>query len=155
MRTIGIRAEPTVLHFAIVDGEPSAPKLFATDKLLLQQQCSGAEALSILRTQFLNVLNQNKPEAALVRLPDRPKGQTNVLSMFERARVEGVILESLASFGIPVIGGMSQTIKSKMKTKRPIREYVKEDDIRGIDLRKIKNKSRREAIIAAISALGG
>jgi hypothetical protein len=155
MRSIGFRAETDLVHFAIVDGDPHSAVLLAHEKLLIQQECRRSDAFSILRTQLHSVFATHAPGIAAVRCSDRPKGQSHILSLFDRARIEGVILEACGSFGIPAIPAMSPTIKSGLHTKRAVKEYVVEETIREIDLSSIKNPNRREAIIVAISVLGG
>jgi hypothetical protein len=63
-------------------------------------------------------------------------------------------MEASASKGIKVISGPAVTIKAGMKTKKSLSSYAEMDEVRGIDLSQKKNPVLREAIYAAIAALG-
>lgn len=156
MQTIGFRAETGVVHYAVVDSAlgPEALRMPADGKVLLQGDEPSPKALHLLRTQLITIIQSYKLDGAGVRLSDKPQGPANVLGMLKRARVEGVILEAIGACGLSAVAGASATIKSKMKTKTAIREYAEQDSIRGIDLSAKKNKILREAVVAAISALG-
>lgn len=153
MRAIGFRVDSaTAVHYAVVDGPAENPMLADDGKLVLAPD--GAGALKLLRTQLLSLLSAQQPAIAAIRFADRPKGRANPLAMLPRARVEGVVMEAVATFGITVFSGPAATIKSGMKTKSPLSRYTESDDVRGIDLSKKRNKFLREAVVAAISALG-
>jgi len=74
-------------------------------------------------------------------------------SLFKRARIEGVVIESLSSKGIPVGLGAMQQISSRLGSKSA-KKYVTDGEFRGLDLSE-KDDELREAIIAASSMLEG
>jgi hypothetical protein len=154
MRSIGFRAEKALVRFAVVEsGSDSAMALVADDKFMVPEDAPLSDSLTQLRTQLLSAFSRYKPDIAGIRLSDRPQGQSNIQSLFSRARIEGVVIEAAGAAGIKIVPGASATIKSGMKTKRAIREYTDDDEIRGIDLSNKKNQNLREAVIAAISVL--
>ena len=122
MKAIGFRAEKRLVHFAVVDNSVD-PTECTTDKLKIRGNRPTAEELALLRTEVLNLIDMYQPEAVGVRTPDRPKTARYIQSLFDRARIEGVIMEAAASKNVRVVAGPSGTIKSGMKTKRSLREY--------------------------------
>lgn len=153
---IGFRAEKKLVNLAIVstDDHGGNETLVTEEKLVLQMDCDPAEALSILRKRLITLFDLHSPSSIGVRLADKPQRTAHLQSMFSRARVEGVILEAAFSSGIKkIIAGPASTIKSGMKTRTPIRDYLKLDEIRGIDVSGKKKPEFREAVIAALSAL--
>jgi hypothetical protein len=155
VKAIGLRAEKMLVRFVVLDGD--ARKRVDNGKLELGERGSFAKELSLLRTALLNVLKLYKPDCCGMRLSDNPQSKGIIQSLFTRARIEGVCMEAIAEFGIPLTAGTSVTIKAKMHTKKPLREYASVDEIRGIDLtgRGQKNVEYRDAVIAALAALGG
>lgn len=154
MRAIGFRADRTTVHWFAVEGTPEEAVSLGSDKIRLQAGSAEAEAFPILRTQILSLFTQFQPDIVMVRAPERPQGLSNIAGIFARARIEGVILEAAGSQNIKAIAALSQTIKSGMGTKTPVRSYVASDQLRGIDLSDKKNALLREAAIVAISGLG-
>jgi len=71
--------------------------------------------------------------------------------MYERCRVEGVVIESLSSRGIELVIGPLATVSSGLGTKAA-KQYLQRDDLRGLDWRKHRG-NRREAILIAVSVL--
>lgn len=155
MRTIGFRVEKSQVWFAVVDATSDDPAKMPADGKLMIQDGPLSESFVLLRTDVLNLLKTYKPARGAIRLTDRPKGSANVLSMVARGRVEGVIIEAAGAYGLDLVTGGSPTIKSNLKTKKAIREYIEQDDVRGIDLSGKKNKIFREAVVAAVSVNGG
>jgi hypothetical protein len=73
-------------------------------------------------------------------------------SLFRRARVEGVIIQALASKGVRIGVGALQQIGSRLGSKSA-KKYKKESgEFRGLDL-STKSDHLREAIIAGASML--
>ena len=63
-------------------------------------------------------------------------------------------MEASASKGVKVVSGPAGTIKSGMKTKTPLKQYAELDEVRGIDLSHKRNPALREAVYAALAAIG-
>jgi len=152
MRALGFRAEKTLVHFAVLDD--SKPGTVTTDKLKLKGDRPTAPELGLLRNEVRNLIDTYKPDAVGLRLSDKPQSMRYIQSSFDRARVEGVVMEAAASKNVKVVAGASATIKSGMKTKRPLREYADVDEVKGIDLSDKKNESLRDAVYAALAAMG-
>lgn len=72
-------------------------------------------------------------------------------SLDARIRVEGVILEALATAGIPVWAGAMKTISSHMGSAKA-KEYLDRDEVRELAW-PTKNPNGKEALLVAISAL--
>jgi len=154
MRAIGFRVEKEAVHYAEVSGTQGSPVLDDHDKIRLQQGVDISEALALLRTHLCTLFEAQSPDVVGVRLADRPHRNANVMAMLVRARVEGVVLEAAGAKGVPVLAGASTTLKSGLKTKTSLRDYVDGDEFRNVDLSSVRNAMSREAIVAAVSAMG-
>jgi hypothetical protein len=155
MKAIGFRAEKDTIHYAIVEGTKHEPVLVADDKIVAPLTYSDAQAMSYFRDRIRTLVEQYKPSAAFVRYGETflpKKVAPNVLaSMLARARIEGVILESINSHKINIVGASLSGISSKLESKHP-KSYLENGDLRGVDLTG-KPQPRQEAILVAVSAL--
>jgi hypothetical protein len=109
----------------------------------------------LFRDRVQNLIAEYKVSAAAVRLSEtylKHKPKPNVLaSMFARARIEGVVLEAARASGIPVHASQLVSISARLGSKSA-KAYVTGGEFRGVDLSS-KQPNRREAIVAAVSAL--
>jgi hypothetical protein len=141
--------------YALVQGTKENPVLLEDDKFSAPLDYSDAEAMAFFRDRLLSIFKKHEPKTAFIRygetfLPRKPA--PNILaSMFARARVEGVILESAHSEGVKIVGASLAGISSKLESKRP-RAYLGSGDLRGLDLTG-RPVARQEAILVAVSAL--
>lgn len=156
MPTIGFRAEKDKVHFAIVKGTRQSPILVDANKFSAPAAYSLGEALAWYRDRVHALVTQHHPVRGTVRLSEtflaRKPTPTSLDSMFARARIEGVLLEALASKQVSVSCGKLQQIASGLGTKTA-KHYLDEDEVRGLDWSSIKNANTREAILAAVSIL--
>ncbi len=153
MRAIGFRAEKTVVHVATVD-DSSDPPHCSFQKFAIDAKKPTAEELTHLRVAVVNAIDTFHPDCVGVRTSDQPKVMRYFQSYLDRARVEGVIMEAAASKGLTVTAGPATTIKSGMGTKHSLKKYANLDKVREIDLSGHKNESDREAVYAALAAIG-
>jgi len=154
MKAIGFRAEPSVVSWAVVEGSTGEPILNGADKLKAPASFDEAAALKWFREQTQRLVQAYLPSVAVVRSPEtffprQPKYQ----SLYQRCRVEGVLVETLYSCGVPVLTGAMATISSKLGSKAA-KHYLPNSDFRGLDWSKCDDK-KKEAILAAASALPG
>jgi hypothetical protein len=150
MIAIGFRAEPSALHWAVVEGTHRNPLLLAADTLKAPISFSEAASLGWFRSQVVHLYDQFSPAAAAVRYPETVMGRPNA-SANRRCRVEGVILEVAHSRGVEASTGALTTISKNLGTKGAKR-YLGEDEFRGIDWSSY-SKNCQEAILVAVSAL--
>jgi Holliday junction resolvasome RuvABC endonuclease subunit len=150
MRSIGFRAEPDAINWAIVEGDKDAPELVDHGKIIAPKSFKDeATRLSHLRGQVMDRIAALKPDCVAVRYPESFRKS----NCDARIRVEGVILEACAASNVPVSSGAMRSISSRMGSKAA-KAYLKADDVRGLEFPK-KNPNCREAILVAVSALEG
>jgi hypothetical protein len=155
MRTIGLRAENTLLRWVVIEGESDPRSLVDEGKIELGEKLPLSEELVLLRTALLNVLKLHKPRHGAMRTAGRPQGMGAIQSMFTRARLEGVAIEAVGTYGIPIKVGPEQTIRAGMKATKALKNYSTDAEVRGIDItaKGRKNDTFRDAVYAALSVM--
>jgi hypothetical protein len=156
MKSIGFRAEKSVVWYVVLEGVDDPRKIIDEGKLAIADDEHVGKEFVLLRTQLINLLKERKPDVGGLRTSDAPQQTGSILSMFARSRVEGIVLLAAAECGLSLLAGPSATMKSGMGTKTPLKKYVSASEIRGIDLsaRGRKGEQYREAVVAALAALG-
>jgi hypothetical protein len=91
MITIGIRAAPTVVTFAIYDSDVA--KVVNVEEIKIPAAFSTPEGLKYVRSNLLDVLREYKVAKAGIRASE-PSAQSPSI---ERIQIEGVIQEAFAS----------------------------------------------------------
>ena len=151
-RTIGLRAEPRVLHWAVVEGTQDQPVLIAHDKAETPAAYEEAAALSWFRRRVFHLIDTYVPMAAGIRFPEPSARGGNKDSAKQRSRVEGVLLEAVHSRGLTIVTGALTTIAAKLGTRKA-KKYIDDAELRGIDLSRLP-PPRREAVLVGVAALG-
>lgn len=147
---LGVRVEPSRIHWAVVEGSRQLPTLLAADDATAPVQWEEAKALSWYRDRVLHIIGQYHPDTVAVRY-EEPKARSAGNATKRRARIEGVVLEAADSKALRIMTGALVTISSNLNTKSA-KNYLKQEDFRGLDWSK-QNDYRREAIMVAVSAL--
>jgi Holliday junction resolvasome RuvABC endonuclease subunit len=148
---LGLRAEPTALHWAIVEGTRSEPILKAHDRAVAPASYGEPAALAWIRSRVLHLIDTYRPDAVGVRFQESFGPGGNKASARQRSRVEGVVLEASHSRGLKVLTGTLSTIGAKLGTKHA-KKYVDEAELRGLDLSKLPRQAR-EAVLIAVAQL--
>ena len=121
MRALGLRAEKDRVHWAIVEGATDSPSLVAHDKVSAPATYSEPQALRWYASQLHQLMLEYKPNVIAVRLSETflqsKPAPTALQSMFERARIEGVMLQTAAAQGVSVVAGPMAMMRSKLGTK--------------------------------------
>lgn len=154
MRTIGFRAEKDRIRWAVVsDGRPpvveehgviAAPATYDGDD----------KRLAYLRERVREAVGRHQVGAAGIKYPEvYGRGSGNTSSMDARLRIEGVIVEAVASTNTPIFTGGFQSVGRQMKSKKP-KDYIapQSDDVRGVVF-KMKDEKHRDAVLVAVAAL--
>lgn len=157
MRTFGFRAEKDKVFYAIVEGSQDEPVLLEHDKFSAPTSYSLPQQLSWYRNRVQTLIQRHSPSSVCVRqaetrIPRKPSVKA-LESMFTRAKIEGVLLEAVDNTNTDIHSGKMQNLASKLGS-RSAKKYLENNNIRGVDLEKIKNNSMKEAILAAIAVLG-
>ena len=153
-RAIGFRVEPTLVHWALVEGTPEAPILVAVDKIAAPATYDDeSRALTFYRERILLLLSQHSPDRVAVRYAETFGRRAAGAKDNQRCRIEGVLIEASSSRGLKVVTGALASISKNLGTTGAKR-YLEANDLRGLDWSKYPAKNVREAILVAASALG-
>jgi hypothetical protein len=152
VKAIGFRADNSEVWWAVVEGTIDDPVLVARDRLRPPKAHGPEERLAWLRRRVLLLIQEYAPDCGGVRFPETT-GRGHV-RMFPRIRVEGVLVEALASSKLTsLVCGPLKTISSSLDSERA-KKYLEEGDLRGIDLQGLPANTQ-DAVLVAVAALGG
>jgi hypothetical protein len=150
-RVLGVRAEPTAIHWAIVTGTPERPVLDAHGTETAPHAYKEGESLAWIRQRVVYIIDTFTPAKIAVRYPERTAKGANKDSAKARCRVEGVVLEAAGAKNLETVTGAMNTFGKHCERQSPKEDLVS-DDLRGLDWSGYK-KELREAIYVAFSLL--
>ena len=149
MITIGIRAAPKAVTFAIFDSD--SRKIVNVEEIKIPAAFPVPNALKYLRSNLLDVLREYKVTKAGIRVTE-PSAQG---ASTERDQIEGVILETFASSELQsyYIGQIS-SISARIEVDRiDFKPLVAGKKNIGIDNWDSMSAIKREAILCAMGAV--
>ncbi|GGF00377.1 hypothetical protein GCM10011611_02470 [Aliidongia dinghuensis] len=148
MITIGIRAAPKIITFAIYDSE--ANEIINVEQIKIPAAFETPAALKYVRSNLLDVLREYSVEQAGVRITE-PNAQSPSI---ERIQIEGVIQEAFASSELRsyYIGQISSISKRLGFERVRFKPLVDGTDDLGIANWGAMSKEQREAILCAMGA---
>ncbi len=149
MRTIGLRANPRGLVFAIYCGDTSS--FLNVEKINIPASFEKPDGLKFLRNNLLDVLNEFEVQRAGIRLAEPTARKPS----FARIQIEGVVQEAFASSDlVSYFVGPIATIERLLGIDRGGFKPM----IAGTNTLEIENwenmsADNREAMLAAMGAL--
>lgn len=148
MITIGIRAAPKAVTFAIYDTVTKT--LIDVEEVKIPAAFSTPEALKYIRSNLLDVLREYKVEQAGVRVTE-PNAQSPSI---DRIQIEGVIQEAFASSELQLyyIGQISSISKRLGIDRKKFKPLIDGEENYGVENWDKMSKEKREAILCAIGA---
>lgn len=151
MRALGIRAEPKLVHWAVVEGSAQEPVLVKHDKAKPPVHVEEPEALGWYRARLLHLVEQFEVDLVGVRYQETHGRKGKIDSICRRSRIEGVLVEAAFAAGVPVVAGALNQLSSALGTKSA-KHYLDEGELRGVDLSSLA-ANRQEAVLVAVAAL--
>jgi hypothetical protein len=147
--TIGIRAAPRVLTFAVYDSEENS--VLNVEEIKIPAAFSRPEGLKYARSNLLDVLREYKVERAGIRITEPTAQRINI----DRVELEGLIQEAFASSRlVAYYVGQISTISSKIGFPRTsFKRYVEGEVDYPIDNWQSMSIEKREAILTALGAV--
>ena len=147
MITIGIRAAPKAVTFAVYDTVEGA--ILNIEAIKIPAAFETPAALKYVRSNLLDVLREYKVERAGVRITESLAAPN-----IERIQIEGVIQEAFASselqsYYVGQIASISKRLGIDRKKFKPLADG-KEDP--GVENWKKMEKEQREAVLCAMGA---
>ena len=95
---MGIRCSPTEATYAICKSSSNSIELVQLDVICTPKYLDESERLRYVRNVMMDILNQHSVEKSVVRIIENNARRT----IAERVRMEGVIIEAIASSGVRV-----------------------------------------------------
>ena len=148
MMTIGIRATPNSVTFAIFDAEKNS--VVNVEEIKVPAAFSTPAALKYLRSNLLDVLREYDVKRAGVRVTE-PNAQSMSI---ERIQIEGVIQEAFASSDLEsyYVGQISSISKRLGIDRTRFKSLVAGEENIDIENWNKMSKEAREAILCAMGA---
>ncbi len=149
MRTIGIRAAPDVVTFAVYD--VAKKELLNVESINVPKALNRPEALKYIRNNFLDVLHEYKIERAGLRVTESNSQHLNI----DRIEIEGVIQECFASSSLKsYYCGQISSISAKIGIERAQFKPLVSGAAMFDRVENWQNlaKEEREAVLAALGA---
>lgn len=155
MIAIGFRVSPQAVYWAVARGTLESPILVSDGKFSAPKTYTDAASLTWYRERVLATVAQYKATVSAIRFPESFSSRSGLASSTQvRLRIEGVILEALNAAACEIrVAGSTRHIESKLQADTPLKEYMDQADIRGINWNG-KAKELKEAILVAVAALG-
>jgi len=148
MITIGIRAQPTGVVFAVYDSDQNA--IVNIEEIKIPAAFDVPEGLKYVRSNLLDVLREYQVEQAGVRVTEPSAQRPSV----ERVQIEGVVQEAFASSTVQsfYVGQISSISRRLGMNRTAFKAMVSGDQDPGVDNWKEQGALQREAILTAMGA---
>lgn len=149
MRTIGLRATPNSVVFAIFDTD--ANEVLNIEEIKLPLALSRPDALKFARNNLLDVLREYDVQLAGIRITESMAQKLSI----DRIQIEGVIQEAFASSNLAnYYTGQISSIASRLNIPRAdLKKYIDGDLDWDVENWLGLNKVKREALLCAIGAI--
>lgn len=154
MKSIGIRATPKEIYFAIVEQkEEEENNVITIDKLILPLSLEIPDRLNYVRKTIIDIINQYEVTKAGIKVTE---GNAQRLSI-ERISIEAIIQELFSSCSVQkYFGGNISKISRLLgiSNNGDLKKIIKGESIPE-DLEFLRNNSEteRESVLSALAAL--
>jgi len=150
--SIGIRATPSCIFYAIVKENKDSFEIISIDKLVVPTALIIPEQLKFIRNTFLDIVDEFNINLACIRVTESTAQQTSNF----RIAIEAVVQELFASSSIEYyFSGQISNISAKLSFNRDLFKSYVAGTVSYLDLDGWSkyNSESREALLAAFSAL--
>jgi len=149
---LGVRAEPSSFHWAVVTGSQEHLVLHASGSENAPGSYDEAESLAWIRVRIMYILDTYNPAGVAVRYPEPTAQGAGKNSAKARCRVEGVLMEAASSRNLRVITGALNTFGKLARRESP-KQDLSSGQFRDLDWSRYKDPKIREAIYVGASLL--
>lgn len=158
MNVLGIRVEPKIVHYTIINDRNE----FIVDKLYVPINTGVPRRLSYIRSNLLSIVKENQISKIGLRVIESNADLNTVQNVGERINIEGVIQELMCDCNISVYRTFlkSQILKSlDLRERNILDDYLKAVSNYspfGIDLEVWNrySKNQKESLLVAFSVRG-
>ena len=152
MISLGIRVTPKEVYYAITKSEKGKTTLLICDKVIVPCALNAPEQLKYLRDTFLDIIFENEVRRACIRVVE-----ANAQSYdYNRLYIEGVLQEMIASSSIEsyYLGRIASMSSRLGIDRKDFSALLSSNDCAFFaEWSGIKNREKREAMLASYSAL--
>lgn len=152
MISIGLRASPQAVHYAVVVREDDARLVREVSAVVVPAALHAPEQLAFIRTTLLDIIAEYRADCAGIRTTE-PIAQPNVL----RVNIEGVIQELLASGAVATyFAGPIATMAGllKINPRSRVKKFVSgEENYPDTTSWAKYSPEQREALLASLAAM--
>ncbi|WP_117879899.1 RuvC family protein [Aureibaculum luteum] len=153
MNSIGIRANPKEIYFAIIEQNGTENNVIAIDKLTLPLSLEIPDRLNFIRKTIIDIINQYNVTKAGIKITEGNAQRLNI----QRISIEAIIQELFSSCSVQkYFGGNISKISRLLgfANNGDLKKIIKGEHIPD-ELAFLENNSEteREAILSALAAL--
>lgn len=148
MMTIGIRARPSSVVYAVVDTADG--NIVNLDEIVVPLAFDTPDALKYVRSNFLDIIREYDVQQAGIRATEPNSQRMNI----QRLQIEGVIIEAFASSPLKgyYVGHISSIASRLGRTRTDLKPMIDGDVAFDIDDWEDMSKEEREAVLCALGA---
>lgn len=150
MPSIGIRATPSCVYYAIINRQKDSFEILTCSKIIVPKALDTPERLSFIRNCFFSIIQEYQIKNAGIRTIE-----TLANPKVERIYIEGVVQELISNSQIEkYFAGKKSKIASILEEDvKQITAYIDDDDVFGeIEDWNNRRKEEKESIITAVAA---
>ena len=148
MITIGIRARPSSVVYAIINTEDNS--VVNLDQVVVPLAFDTPDALKYVRSNFLDIIREYDVHQAGIRATEPSSQRMNI----NRIQIEGVIIEAFASSPLKgyYIGNIASIASSLGLTRTDLKPMIDGEVTFDVDGWEDMTKEEREAVLCALGA---
>ncbi|WP_298921735.1 hypothetical protein [uncultured Roseobacter sp.] len=148
MMTIGIRARPSSVVYAVVDTADG--NIVNLDEIVVPLAFDTPDALKYVRSNFLDIIREYDVQQAGIRATEPNSQRMNI----QRLQIEGVIIEAFASSPLKgyYVGHISSIASRLGRTRTDLKPMIDGDIAFDVDDWENMSKEEREAVLCALGA---
>lgn len=148
MMTIGIRARPSSVVYAVVDTADGS--IVNLDEIVVPLAFDTPDALKYVRSNFLDIIREYDVQQAGIRATEPNSQRMNI----QRLQIEGVIIEAFASSPLKgyYVGHISSIASRLGRTRTELKPMIDGDVAFDVDDWENMSKEEREAVLCALGA---
>lgn len=148
MMTIGIRARPSSVVYAVVDTADS--NIANLDEIVVPLAFDTPDALKYIRSNFLDLIREYDVQQAGIRATEPNSQRMNI----QRLQIEGVIIEAFASSSLKgyYVGHISSIASRLGRTRTDLKPMIDGNVAFDVDDWENMSKEEREAVLCAVGA---
>lgn len=153
MKSIGIRATPKEIYFAVVEQNGKENNIITIDKLILPLSLEIPDRLNFVRKTIIDIINQYDVTKAGIKVTEGNAQRLNI----ERISIEAIIQELFASCSVQkYFGGNISKISRLLglSNNGDLKKIIKGECIpEELEFLQENSELERESVLSALAAL--